>query len=627
MSSPLLESTSKPRIKKGHLIRMLIVLLLVSAVAFAIWMIQKPRLPFSMKDYEQAVLAGDDARIFHIYNTLREKRADLADKKSSDTVKRLDELSESIILRIEDDAIKKSDNLLRRTLEGQSLLPEEIEWLEQYFVMAGQGMMQTVKNATASYLIGDLEESSFLHFLHEVTGIPRLTREYSAILDRFDTVTSVRERLEKADEYGQEAKYYEEAIHLEKIVSETDFTGLEPVFDYLSERLSRVWQRYYDEQIVYIRHEMAHDRTYDAGIRLEKLLSHFTENAELLNFKAISDERNPDPIITWWDPVEHIAIKPIIADPMRAFDGDKYQAAADRDLLLADEFERILQKLYENQYVLVDSDSFVSQEGKLMGIACPRGKKPLVLVLEDFYGSFPRAESGVAFGLDLNDEGETVGFLLEEDGRKRMDRRYTAIGILEEFIEKHPDFSFNGATGTIALVGQYGLLGHPVADVQELALLREAKEAELAVPDNWQGDYAVNRETVKKLLEALEAKNWHLASGTYGRLSLPYVKTADIARDLAMMEMWVLPYTGPLKELYCPFGDHVEQQKAKAKLFSDAGYLLQSGYGAWAYWHNSEGYVYVSRTFVSGDGLRHPGTYNLNRLFDTGGVIQRDLRP
>ena len=84
MSSPLLESTSKPRIKKGHLIRILIVLLLVSAVAFAIWMIQKPRLPFSMKDYEQAVLAGDDARIFHIYNTLREKRADLADKKSRD---------------------------------------------------------------------------------------------------------------------------------------------------------------------------------------------------------------------------------------------------------------------------------------------------------------------------------------------------------------------------------------------------------------------------------------------------------------------------------------------------------------------------------------------------------------
>ena len=48
--------------------------------------------------------------------------------------------------------------------------------------------------------------------------------------------------------------------------------------------------------------------------------------------------KNPDKVSTWRDPVEHLAIKPLIADSQRAFDGDKYQAAADRDLLLTGEF-------------------------------------------------------------------------------------------------------------------------------------------------------------------------------------------------------------------------------------------------------------------------------------------------
>lgn len=627
MSSPLLETTARPRIKKAMLLRVIAVFLVLLMLGLGLWFMLKPRLPFSEKDYEKAWLAEDDERIFHIYDSLRSKRADLADRKQNQATKALDERARKLIVRMEQDAADSAGKRLRLILDGESLKEDDVQWLERYFAMAGQHMMNTVDEVTASYLDGRLSQWEFQHYLVEVTRIPRLTREYKAVLDRFDTVIAVREQLSDADLLGEQERYYEEANALENIVTDTDFAGLDAILDYLSERITSVWQRYYDEQIVWIRDEMQHMRTYDAGARIKKLRSHFTDDAELLRYEAICDERNPEAIVTWWDPVEHVAVKPLIADHERAFDGDRFARAADHDLLLVSEFERALQQLYDNDYVLVDCDIFVSEKGSLKGFPCPRGKKPLVLVLEDFYASFPRAESGMAFGLDVNDKGQVVGQLLGEDGRLTSDRSFTAIGILEAFIEAHPDFSFNGATGAIAIVSQFGIFGHPVADVQELALRRDAAEASLEIPSSFQVDYRVNRQKVEDIVEALRAKNWHLASGTYARLSLPFASHDDLTRDLAMSEMWTERYTGKLTALYCPFGDHMESYKDKAALFTKQGYIVQSGYGGWGYWHNSEGYVYVSRSFLSGDSLRRPQTYGLSRFFDTAAVIRKDLRP
>ncbi len=627
MNSPLLERTRARRFKPGLPIRILLVLLVLVALAALLLFLTRPRLPYRLGDYERAVKAGDDEKVFEIYNALREKRAVLSDARQTDRVESLLAEADRLIEGMEADAGRRGEALIRSLLAGAVLTEDEVNWLDRYAGLAGQGVLGALAEATGQFLNQAVEEEAFLHLLREITRVPQLARDYKALLDRQETLLALKEGLEKVNDTAAKGGLYQEALAIQKLVAGTDLTGLDPVRDYLEDRLERVWQAYYQEEIPLIRQEMDRDRTYDASIRIKRLIGRFEGDEELLAFQAICEKRNPEAMTTWWDPVEHIGVKPLIADPARAFDGDRFQEAADRDLLLTGEFERLLRELYERDYVLVDSRSFADEEGRLRGIPCPVGKKPLVLVLEDFYSSLPRAESGLAWRLDVNDQGQVEGVLLDEDGQERSDRAFTAIGILEAFLEEHPSFSFNGATGTIALVGQYGLFGYPVADIQDLALRRNAEESELALPGPPISDFSHNRQKLAAVVEALEARNWKLSSGTYERLSLPFTPASVIRQDLILMERWVEPYTGKLTSLYCPFGDHVEFDQAKLALFAEAGYTLQSGYGTWAYWDNPQGHVYVTRTYLSGAGLRRPGASNLNRFFDASKVYDAVTRP
>jgi hypothetical protein len=150
---------------------------------------------------------------------------------------------------------------------------------------------------------------------------------------------------------------------------------------------------------------------------------------------------------------------------------------------------------------------------------------------------------------------------------------------------------------------------------------------EVDVPELPPTDFSANRRKVEAIVTALISRNWSMASGTYSRLSLPFVSMEEIEKDLAMTQMWVEPYTGELTALYCPFGDHIEGNPQKTKLYTRAGYRLQSGYGTWAYWHGGDGYVYVSRTQLSGTALRQASSVNLNRFFDPGKVLDKASRP
>lgn len=627
MNSPLLETSSKKSRWPRQLVRVLLVLLLVGGLITAFFLIRQESLPYDLKDYQKAVEAGDHDKVLAIYHALRSKRAALADAEPSERIQALEAAADQLIDRMERDAGRKSQDLIASLTEGASLTEADLDWMEDYAAMAGHYMTQALSHQLGRYLAHEFDQASFIHFAGQLTRLPYLARDSQALVQEADLLEAVKEGLKEANEARDRGALYEESKILTQIMAAWDLSRLEPARLYLEDRLSLAWEGYYQEEIAVIRQEMARDKTYDAAVRIKRLLAWFQDDQELLAFYDICQAKNPDKVVTWWDPVEHLAIKPLIADSQRAFDGDKYQAAADRDLLLTGEFEKILFELYDRDYVLVDSRAFVSPEGRLQGIVCPQGKKPLVLVLEDYYASLPRAESGIAWRLQLNEDDRIEGVLLDADGSERADPSFTALGILEAFLESHPDFSFNGARGVIALVGQYGILGYPVADVQELTLRRDARDSGLDPDLIPRADFAYNRQVLDRLLQALQARNWTLASGSYARLSLPFSSLALIDQDIAMTAQWMEHYTGKLEGLYCPFGDHLESDPVKTARYTQAGYSLQSGYGAWAYWQEGDGYAYVSRTYVSGSGLRQPWVNHLDRFFDAARVLDRQSRP
>ncbi len=627
MSTPFLDPIKKKFLTRRVIIGAIVALVAILVVFLMFRSFTRPALPYKLTDYEEAIKDGNRAHVFEIYNSTRLKHSELGAKPTSDATKKLLMEAEEIIQRIETDVKNRSEALLNRTFSGVSLTDDDVAQIELDAAISGNEMTRLIEDKTHLYLFGDVDENRYLSFLREIARVPIFSREYNQVLAKTDILQKVREKLAMANEAARQKAFYYEAEHIRKLLADRELTSIDHVTMYLEDRMAKVRQSYLDEQLPKIKSDVEHHKTYDASLMIKKIIVWFPDHADLLKYQAICDEKNPKTIANWVYPVEHIAIKPLIADDKRAFDGDRFAASADRELLLMSEFSSILEKLYERGYVLVDGRSFVTLDGKARAVPYPEGKKPICLVLDDFYLSEARVESGVAARLDLDTEGRLVGVVRDKDGTERVDRKFTAIGILEDFIEKHPDFSFNGATGTISIVGMNGLFGYPLTSEQDTHWRDEAKSYGIDNLDTIETDLERNETKVKAILSTLAARNWVIASGSYSRLSMDHASLQAIKSDMDKMEQIIEPITGKLSVLHYPYGLHAQFDNKKTSLFVEHGYTLLSGYGKTVYSNEGDGFVYVSKTLLSGRSLRQAREYGIERFFKAGEILDRANRP
>ncbi len=89
--------------------------------------------------------------------------------------------------------------------------------------------------------------------------------------------------------------------------------------------------------------------------------------------------------------VEHLFFHPVVAYPELAFDGDNQANGIDDYMVTVDEYNKILQSVYDKGYVLVDIADVWSEvtgedgQPKMVKntLYLPEGKKPLILSFDD----------------------------------------------------------------------------------------------------------------------------------------------------------------------------------------------------------------------------------------------------
>ncbi len=624
---PFVEPVKKKRLPRRFPIYVLVAIIVLSLIALIVSKATRPSLPFSLSDYEKALRKGEYSRVYTIYNDTRLKRSELAGRSQNETILSLLRDADELIGHIESDAKNRSEDLLTRVFNGTPLTDEEVAYIELDAAIAGATMTSFIEEKTNRYLFGEIDENVYLTFMAEMARVPIFSQEYSQVIEKTESLRQVRELLEGANSAAREGSHYGEAENVRKVLAEPVAADIDHVLMYLEQRMARARQLYYDELMPDIISDVEHFRTYDALLKIKKMDGWFPEDETLRRYEAICLEKTPESILNWNGSVEHIAIKPLIADPDRAFDGDRFEASADRDLLLVSEFHRILEQLYERDYVLVDGRSFVSDDGHARAVPYPEGKKPLCLVLDDFFSSEARVESGIAARLDLDGDGHIIGVVRDRDGTERADRFFTAIGVVEDFIDRHPDFSFNGATGTISVVSMNGLFGYPLTEEQDRHWRDDAINYGFNSLLNTVTDLDVNDAKVRELLSSLSKRNWRIASGSYGRLAMDQATLQSISDDIIKVKESVEPVTGEMNILHYPLGIHVEYDKKKTALLAENGYTVLSGYGTSIYSHQEKGYVYVSKTLLSGHALRNPGVSGVKRYVNAQAVYDHANRP
>ena len=167
-------------------------------------------------------------------------------------------------------------------------------------------------------------------------------------------------------------------------------------------------------------------------------------------------------------PQETMTQADVLTVPHLSFDSLVVNAeAAGSDRMTVDEFNQILQLLYDNDYILVsirdlanvteNSDGSVSIAAAELEL--PEGKKPFVLSQNDVSYPLTLPAGGYATRLLVNESGNLVSEYQQTDGTV-VTGAYDVISCLEAFLEEHPDFSWQGAKGIIGITGRSGILGY-----------------------------------------------------------------------------------------------------------------------------------------------------------------------
>lgn len=270
-----------------------------------------------------------------------------------------------------------------------------------------------------------------------------------------------------------------------------------------------------------------------------------------------------DAAVLWEDnsKIAHVFVHSLIVDTSLAYDGDYESTGYDDYMVSIEEFEAILEQLYANDYVLINPE-YISQsvngEMTYQDIYLPAGKKPLVLSQDDpNYYEYMDGD-GFATNLTLNEDGQVKATYVHPDGREEVGD-FDMVPIVDRFVEEHPDFSYRGSKGILAVTGYSGVFGY--------------RTSEISYPDSTTRETDIQKAT--DVSEALTANGWRIASHSWGHPAYGDIAPADLAEDARKWDTEVRPIVGDTNLLIYPFGSDI----AGIEQYAGPKWETLSGYG------------------------------------------------
>ena len=258
-------------------------------------------------------------------------------------------------------------------------------------------------------------------------------------------------------------------------------------------------------------------------------------------------------------------------DPARAFDPNKDGYAGWQQwMTTVTEFDRITQSMYDRGYVLVSIHDLINKKQNSDGtvtveanqILLPPDKKAYVMSLDDLSYYHTYDGRGVAAKLVLNEEGKPVCEYIQGDGTT-VYGAYDVVPRMDAFIEEHPDASYRGAKGIIALTGYNGVLGYRTDGTYspehntntEVYYTDDLQQKWLdAHPDY---DFEKECEEAKKVADAMKADGWEFASHTWGHKEVGDAPYDELVRDTERWMQYVAPIVGTTDTIIFAHGQDI----------------------------------------------------------------------
>ena len=317
---------------------------------------------------------------------------------------------------------------------------------------------------------------------------------------------------------------------------------------------------------------------YDRAIKIFTD-SELYEKSERLHKYVEKYKKKKASCVAWpIEEVTHVFYHSLIVDPSKAFDGDYKTDGFNQVMTTIDEFNKITQAMYDKGYVMVSIKDMASvdENGNMVPgeILLPPGKIPFVLSQDDVCYYHFMDNNGFATKLVVDEDGKVRNEYINDDGSVSVGD-YDMVPLIDRFVEEHPDFSYRGAKGIIALTGYNGILGYRTDSSYETRpddLDRDKVEWLDAHPEF---NLETEREGAKKVAEAMKKNGWLFASHTWGHLNVGEISMERLQRDTQKFKENVDPVIGGTDIIIFAFGADLNQAEDYSEKFE---FLKGQGY-------------------------------------------------
>ena len=346
-----------------------------------------------------------------------------------------------------------------------------------------------------------------------------------------------------------------------------------------------------------------------------------TQKASYVDLQASMQEfSDPSQIV-------NLSFHVLIADPSRAWSDNTYGGQYNRNFVTTEEFSKILDQLYANNYVLVDYNSFITTSTDLDGnqvymknsIYLPEGKKPVMITetMVNYFaymidsnsdGTPDAGGAGFASRLVVDANGDIKAELVTTDSQT-VTGDYDLVPILESFIEEHPDFSYRNARATLAVTGHEGVFGYRCNTSYVQKFGNDFYEQEVA--------------GAKKIVEALRDKGYTIACYSYNNENYRDLSAQQIKEDIQKWQSQTVPVIGDVDVIvFARATDIDDYSGAKFQVLQDAGFGIMVNSGTAPFAEVNPSFVRQTRLMVTGNAMgwysnRFAGYFDCNLVLDS----------
>lgn len=319
----------------------------------------------------------------------------------------------------------------------------------------------------------------------------------------------------------------------------------------------------------------------------------------------------------------HVLIEDLeaaLADPTY---GRKGKNLYNRNFVTTKEFSAILPRLYDNGYVLVElSDFYITGHSSATDndlyfetqLLLPAGKKPIMITEThcNYYSYMVDPDrdgqpdsNGAGFASKLCWDNGFYNEMVTSNG-STVTGAFDLVPILEEFIELHPDFSYQGARAILAFSGYDGIFGYRITSDRLTGSALEKERSDAAA-----------------LVQKLRETGYTVACYTYGNVDYSLRSAGEIKADIQLWQQQIAPVVGETDILVFAQESDIGTSyanNAKFDILHDSGYRFFLGSAPFLSIEVKDTYVRHSRLMVTGSTLKHNSGWFAG-IFDTAALL------